>query len=152
MAELMAQLKGCDGRAYTYLPARGSAVVGSLVALLHLPEAFAMRKMRAALRAESLPVGGFSVIEIQGRSEGRDVSHCYQLTFEKGLEYWMNAVVAATAARLISEGGGVKTGVHFLTDAVDPLTFMRELRKAGVSQKESFGVEEGDPRTEGTAV
>ena len=50
----------------------------------------------------------------------------------------MNAVVAATVARLISEDGGVKTGVHFLMDAVDPVTFMEELRKVGVSQMESF--------------
>jgi hypothetical protein len=152
MAELMARLKGCDGRAYTYLPDLGTAVVGSLVALLPLPEGFAMRRMRAALRAESLPVGGFSAIEIQGRSEGREVSHCYQVTFERGREYWMNAVVAATVARLISEDGGVKTGVHFLTDAVDPLTFMRELRKVGVSQKASFGPEQGKLGAEGTAV
>lgn len=50
----------------------------------------------------------------------------------------MNAVVAATVARLISEGRGVNNGVHFLMDAVDPATFMEELRKVGVSQTESF--------------
>jgi hypothetical protein len=50
----------------------------------------------------------------------------------------MNAVVAATVARLISEGGRVKAGVHFLTDAVDPVTLMKELQKVGVSQTESF--------------
>lgn len=32
----------------------------------------------------------------------------------------MNAIVAATVARLISEGGGVNSGVHFLMDAADP--------------------------------
>lgn len=138
MAELMGRFKDCDGRAYTYLPSRRTAVVGSLIALLPLPRGFAIRRMRPALRAESLPVGGFSVVEIQGRSNAQEVSHRYQVTFERGREYWMNAVVAATVARLISEGRGVNNGVHFLMDAVDPVTFMEELRKVGVSQTESF--------------
>jgi saccharopine dehydrogenase (NAD+, L-lysine forming) len=138
MAELIGRFKGCDGRAYTYLPSRRTAVVGSLIALLPLPTNFAIQRMRRALLAESLPVGGFSVVEIQGRDDAREVSHRYQVTFERGREYWMNAVVAATVARLISEDGGVKTGVHFLMDAVDPVTFMEELRKVGVSQMESF--------------
>jgi hypothetical protein len=138
MAELIGRFKGCDGRAYTYLPSRRTAVVGSLIALLPLPTNFAIRGMRRALVAESLPVGGFSVVEIHGRGEGREVSHRCQVTFERGREYWMNAVVAATVARLISQEGGVKTGVHFLMDAVDPVTFMEELREVGVSQMESF--------------
>ena len=138
MAELIGRLKGCDGRAYTYLPSRRTAVVGSLIALLPLPMDFAIRRMRLALLAESLPVGGFSVVEIQGRSDALEVSHRYQVTFERGREYWMNAVIAATVARLISEGRGVSNGVNFLMDAVDPVTFMEELRKVGVSQTESF--------------
>ena len=138
MAELMGRFKDCDERAYTYLPSRRTAVVGSLSALLPLPRGFAIPRMRPALRAESLPVGGFSVVEIQGRSNAQEVSHRYQVTFERGREYWMNAVVAATVDRLISEGRGVNNGVHFLMDAVDPVAFMEELRKVGVSQTESF--------------
>jgi saccharopine dehydrogenase-like NADP-dependent oxidoreductase len=136
MAELMGRFKGCDGRAYTYLPSRHTAIVGSLIALLPLRTGFAIRKMRRALLAESLPVGGFSVVEIRGRSNAREVFDRYQVTFGTGRGYWMNAVVAATVARLISEGRGVNSGVHFLMDAVDPVTFMGELRKAGVSQTE----------------
>ena len=147
-AELIGQLKGCDGRAYTYLPSRRTAVVGSLIALLPLPRDFAIRRIRAALLAESLPVGGFSVVEIQGCSEGREVSHRYQVAFERGREYWMNAVVVATVARLISEGGGVSAGVHYLMDAVDPIKFMEELRRAGVSQMESFTAAGREPRAE----
>ena len=133
MKALMRGLKGCNGRAYTYLPSRSTALAGSLVALVPLPTEFAIRTMHAALLAESLSVGGFSVVEIQGRSEACEVTHRYQVTFEKGCEYWINGVVAATVARLIFEGGNVKTGVHYLTDAVDPVTFMQEVRKAGVS-------------------
>jgi hypothetical protein len=55
------------------------------------------------------------------------------VTFERGREYWMNVVVAATVARVISEGWAVNTGVHFLMDAVDPVKRMEELRKVGVS-------------------
>lgn len=138
MTELLGGLKGCDGRAYTYLPSRRTAIVGSLIALLPFPRDFAIRRMRPALLAESLPVGGFGVVEIQGRSNAQEVSHRYQVTFERGQEYWMNAVVAATVARMISEGRGVNEGVNFLVDAVDPVTFMEELRKVGVSQTESF--------------
>ena len=65
----------------------------------------------------------------------KEVSHRYQVTFERGREYWMNAVVAATVARLISEGGGVNTGVHFLVDAMAPVTLMEQLRNVGVSHQ-----------------
>jgi saccharopine dehydrogenase-like NADP-dependent oxidoreductase len=138
MAELIGRFKGYDGRAYTYLPSRRTAVVGSLIALLPLPTNFAIGRMRPALLAGSLPVGGFSNVEIQGRSETREVSHRYQVTFARGREYWMNAVVAATVARLISNGQRIKPGVHFLVDAVDPITFMEELRRAGVTVTQSF--------------
>jgi len=133
MAVLIGRLRHCNGRAYTYLPSRGTALVASLVALVPLPTEFAIQRMRAALLAKLLPVGGFSVVEIQGRSEAREVTHRYQVTFEKGREYWINGVVAATVARLISDGGTVRAGVHYLMDAVDPVTFMQELRKVGVS-------------------
>jgi hypothetical protein len=138
MAELIGRFKGCDGRAYTYLPSRRTAIVGSLIALLPLPSDLTIRWMRSTLLAESLPVGGFSVVEIHGRSGARQVTHRYQVTFERGREYWMNAVVAATVARLIFAGRAVNRGVRLLMDAVDPVTFIGELRKAGVSQAESF--------------
>jgi len=147
MAVLIGRLN-CDGRAYTYLPSRSTALVASLIALVPLPMEFTIRRIRKALLAESLSVGGFSVVEIQGRSEACEVTHRYQVTFEKGCEYWINAVVAATVARLIFEGGSVKTGVHYLMDAVDPITFMEELRKAGVSQMESFSTAGGEPGRE----
>jgi len=73
------------------------------------------------------------------------------VTFERGREYWMNAVVAATVARLISKGGEVKAGAHFLADAVDPVRFMEELRKVGLSPMESFSAGEPEPRAEGAA-
>jgi len=64
----------------------------------------------------------------------------------EGREYWMNAVVAATVTRLISEGRGVKPGVHFLVDAVDPIAFVEALRRAGVAVTESFSAELSERR------
>jgi len=60
----------------------------------------------------------------------------------------MNAIVVATVARLISEGGGVKPGVHFLVDAVDPTAFMEELRTVGVTHRQSFSAEVSERRAD----
>jgi hypothetical protein len=130
---LLDRFKDHDGRAYTYLPSRRTAIVASLTALLPLPRDFAIRIMRQALLAPALPIGGFSVVEVRGRSDTREVSHRYQVLFEAGRGYWMNALVAATVARLISAGEGVSSGVNPLIDAVDPVIFMKQLRDAGLS-------------------
>ena len=142
----VSRFEGCDARAYFYLLSRRTAVAGSLIALLPMPISLAIRILRPALREQSLPVGGFNVVEIRGRCESRDVSQCHQLSFERGREYWMNAVVAATVTRLISEGRGVKPGVHFLVDAVDPIAFVEALRRAGVAVTESFSAELSERR------
>jgi len=60
----------------------------------------------------------------------------------------MNTIVAATVARLISEGGGVKPGVHFLVAAVDPTAFMEELRMVGVTDTQSFSAEGSERRAD----
>lgn len=44
----------------------------------------------------------------------------------------------ALVARMISEGKSVEPGLHYLADAVDPITFMAELKKEGVEQTENF--------------
>jgi shikimate 5-dehydrogenase len=54
------------------------------------------------------------------------------------------SIVVATVARMISEGRGVQSGLHFLADSVDPLAFMTELRRAGVELTE-FVCEETPP-------
>jgi hypothetical protein len=117
-----------------------------LIALLPMPIALAVRILRPALRARLLPVGGFNVVEIRGRCGLRDVSHRHQLIFDRGGEYWINAVVAATVARLISDGQRVKPGVQFLVDAVDPIAFMAELRRAGLAITESSSTEVSERR------
>jgi hypothetical protein len=83
-----------------------------------------------------LPVGGFVVARVLGRSQGRPLALTAEMIFDKGREYEVNGLVAATVARLVCEGKGVRPGVHFLADAVDPLAFMAELRKGGVEPSE----------------
>jgi hypothetical protein len=50
----------------------------------------------------------------------------------------MNGLVPAIVGRMISEGKSVRPGVHFLAEAVDPIAFMAELKKAGVEQTENL--------------
>jgi hypothetical protein len=83
-----------------------------------------------------LPVGGFVVARVLGHAQGRRLALTAEITYDKHRDYWINGLVVATVARLISEGKGVRPGVHFLTDAVDPIAFMAELRKGGVEQCE----------------
>ncbi len=61
-----------------------------------------------------------------------------QTVYKERRDYWINALMLATAARLVSEGKGVRAGVHFLADAADAVAFMAELRGAGVEQIEKF--------------
>ncbi len=42
---------------------------------------------------------------------------------DKDRDYWINGLIVATVARMISEGRGVQSGLHSLADAVDPLAF-----------------------------
>lgn len=127
------EFAGCNACVYTYLPARSTAAIGSLIALLPIPSNLALRMLRRALRAPSLSVGGFSIVEIRGSRGAAPVLHRHGLTFDKQGEYWMSGVVAATVARLILQGQIVKPGVHFLAGAVDPLAFVQELRLSGVA-------------------
>lgn len=73
-----------------------------------------------------------------GRTRGRAATLKMRVTFEAGRDYWINAVTLATVARMVSARQGVRSGVHYLSAAMDPIAFMAELRKAGVQQTESF--------------
>jgi len=66
-----------------------------------------------------------------------------QLVYRERRDYWIHGLALATVARLLfenkgSECKGVRHGVHFLADAVDPIAFMAELRKSGVEQTETL--------------
>jgi hypothetical protein len=127
-----------DGEVFlhSYLPGFRVALAAALAALLPLPNGLSVRLLRGAFRRASLPVGGFVVAKALGRSQGRRLALTAEIVYDKGRDYWINGLVVATAARLLSEGQGVRPGAHFLSDAVDPLAFMAELRKGGVEQSE----------------
>jgi hypothetical protein len=121
---------------YTYLPGLRVALAAALAALLPLPNGLSTRLLQSAFRRTSLPVGGFVVARVLGSSQGRQVALTAEVIYDKQRDYWINGLVIATVARLVSEGQGVRPGAHFLADAVEPIAFMAELRKGGVELSE----------------
>jgi saccharopine dehydrogenase (NAD+, L-lysine-forming) len=132
------RLKHCDVFTYSYLPSLQVALTASLIALLPLPEGFSVRLLRRGFRTVPLPVGGFIVVSVKGQSQGQNCNLTAQIIYDKQRDYWINGVALATVARMVSNHNGVQPGVHFLTDAVDPMALMAELRKAGVEQTENL--------------
>jgi len=132
------RLNDCNFLSYSYLSGFRNAVAAMMLALLPLSEESGIRLLRNIFRRNRLPVAGFVVVHVVGRSGGRSAALRSCVTFDAGRDYWMNGVALATVARLISAGNGVQSGVHFLFDAVSPMAFMAELRKAGVRQTDTF--------------
>jgi hypothetical protein len=136
--EIGRQLIDCDVFIYSYLSGFRTAATATLIALLPLPEGLGVRLVRGMFRRNRLPVDGFAVARVVGRSQGRRFALTAQIVYRERRDYWINGLVPAITARLISEGKSVRPGVHFLVDAVDPIAFMAELQKAGVEQTENF--------------
>ena len=110
----------------------------TLMALVPLPDGLSVRLFRGVFRRNRLPADGFVVSQILGRSQGHRIALTAQIVYKGRRDYWIHGLVLATVARAISEGNGISAGIHFLADAVDPIAFMAELRKAGVEQTETF--------------
>jgi saccharopine dehydrogenase (NAD+, L-lysine forming) len=140
--EVGRQLKDCDVYTYSYLSGFRTVVASILMAALPLPEGLGVRLLRNVFRRNRLPVDGFVAAQILGRSQARRLALNVQLVYKERRAYWIHGLVLATTARLVSERKGVRAGVHFLADAVDPIAFMAELREAGVEQTESFDAAE----------
>ena len=136
--EIGRRLNDCDAFNYSYLSGFRTAVAATLIALLPLPEGLGVRLLRNIFLRNRLPVDGFVVAQVLGRSQGRRFALSAQIVYRGRRDYWINGLVPAIAARMILEGKSVRPSVHFLVDAVDPITFMAELRKAGVEQTENF--------------
>jgi saccharopine dehydrogenase-like protein len=135
--EVGRRLQDCDVFTYSYLSGFRTVMATILMAVVPLPEAFSVRLMRNVFRRNRLSVDGFAVARILGRSKGRALALTVQLVFKDHRDYWIHGLVLATAARFIAENKGVRNGVHFLADAVDPIAFMADLRNAGVEQTEN---------------
>ncbi len=76
--------------------------------------------------------------QVLGRSQGRRFALTAQVVYRERRDYWINGLVPAIVARMISEGKSVRPGVHFLVDAVDPIALMADLKRIGVEQTENF--------------
>jgi hypothetical protein len=137
LTEVGHRLKDYDVFTYTYLSGFRTVMATILMALVPLPEAFSARLMRNVFRRNRLSVDGFVVARILGRSKGRAQALTVQIVFRDHRDYWLHGLVLATVARFIAESRGVRNGVHFLADAVDPIAFMADLRNAGVEQTEN---------------
>jgi hypothetical protein len=136
--EIGRRFKECDVFTYTYLSGFRTAIATTLIALFPLPEGLGVGLLRNVFRRNRLPVGGFVVVQVLGRSQGRRLALTVQIVYPERRDYWVHGLALATVARMVSEGKGVQAGVHFLADAVDPLAFMAELRKFGVEQSENL--------------
>jgi hypothetical protein len=132
------RLDDCDVFIYSYLSGFRTAAAATLAALLPLPDGVGIQLFRNMFRRNRLPVDGFAVSRVLGGSQGHKFAFTAQIVYRDRRDYWINGLVPATAARMISEGKSVQPGVHFLGDAVDPITFMGQLKTAGVEQTESF--------------
>jgi saccharopine dehydrogenase (NAD+, L-lysine forming) len=132
------RLSDCNFSTYSYLSGVRTTAAALMIALLPLSEKYGTRLMRGIFRRNQLPVAGFVVAHVAGRSRGRSAVLKSRIVFEAGRDYWINGVALATVARMVSAGKGVTSGVHFLTEAVEPRALMTELRKAGIDQSEIF--------------
>jgi saccharopine dehydrogenase (NAD+, L-lysine forming) len=137
--EIGGQLNDCDVLAYSYVSGFRAILASILIALLPLPEGLGVRLLRNVFRGnQRLPVGGFVVAQVFGRSQSRRLAVTVQTVYEAGRDYWIHGLAMATAARMVAEGKGVQRGVHFLADAVDSKAFLTQLRVSGVEQTETF--------------
>ncbi len=132
------RLNDCDVFIYAQMPGILATMAAVVVALVPLPRGLSPPLLRHTFRRSSLPVGGFVVVRVLGQSQGRQQTLSAEVLYDKGRDYWINGLIVATVARMISEGRGVQSGLHFLADAVDTLAFMAELERAGVGLTEWF--------------
>lgn len=136
--EIGRSLTDCNVFTYTYLSGLRTVLDSFALALLPLPEGLRLRMLRNVFRRNRLPVRGFVVVLVEGRSHGESVTLNTRISFEGERDYWIHGVAMATTARMVLEGKHVARGVNFVADAVDPIAFLAELRKAGVEQTEGL--------------
>jgi saccharopine dehydrogenase-like NADP-dependent oxidoreductase len=142
LREVGRQLNHCDFFPYAYVSGWRTIMAITLMASVPLPQGLAVRMVRNVFRRNRLPgtndVGGFVVAQIPGSFKGQKLSLTARIVYKQGHDYRIHGVALATVARMVAERKGVKAGLHFLADAVDPNVLMPELRKSGVEYSENF--------------
>jgi len=138
LSEVGRRLNDCDVITYAFVSGFRTIMAITLMALVPLPEGLSVPLFRNVFRRNRLPVDGFVSAQILGRSQGRRLALTVQVVYRERRDYWIHGVVLATVARMVSQSKGVQAGIHFLAEAVDPIAFMAELRKAGVEQTENL--------------
>jgi len=128
----------CKVLTYSYVSGLRNVVAAIALALLPVSEASRLQWLKGIFRRNRLSVGGFVVVDVLGWSGGRSRTLRSRVLFDVGRHYWINALSLATVARMITSGTGVRAGVHFLADAVDPAIYLGRLREAGVEQVDSL--------------
>jgi short subunit dehydrogenase-like uncharacterized protein len=136
--EVGRRLNNYDVFTYAYVSGFRTIMATTLMALVPLPDELGVRLFRSVFRRNRLPVDGFVLAQILGRSQGRRLALTVRVVYRERRDYWIHGLVLATAARMVSERKSVRPGVHFLADAVDPIAFMSELRRGGVEQTENW--------------
>lgn len=136
--DLGRRLTDCDVFIYSYLSGFRTAAAVMLMALLPVPDRLGVRLFRNVFRRNRLPVDGFAGAQVLGQSQGHKHVFTAQVVYRDRRDYWMNGLVPATIARLISQGGSVQPGLHYLSAALDPRLLMSELKNAGATYTESF--------------
>lgn len=131
LTEMAFRFTDCALFEYVCLPGFRTTTIATVVSAIPLPRSFSARLLRNAFRKDRLPVAGFVVVKVVGSRGRRSATLTAQVIYKEEQGYWLNGLVPATVARAISEHNGVRTGVHFLADAVDPMAFMGELQKSG---------------------
>ena len=99
--EIGRQSADCDVFIYSYLSGFRSAAAAILIALLPLRGGLGVRLLRGIFRRNRLPVDGFAVAQVLGRSQGGRFTLTAQVVYRGRRDYWINGLVPAAAARMI---------------------------------------------------
>ncbi|PMB23829.1 hypothetical protein CEN46_09420 [Fischerella thermalis CCMEE 5318] len=92
----------------------------------------AYHMMRAALKKDKQRNNpfGWEVVIVKGKKGDKKQQLIAKLTQDK--HYWITGIVPAIATQMILSGQISAKGSFCLSEAVDPISFMKELAKAGV--------------------
>jgi len=140
--EVSRQFRECDFLTYSCVPSASAVAKTIIVATCPVPKWLAVSLLASAMRSARLPVGGFAVAHVSGVAGGSKVTWKEEIMYPQGRDYWMNARVLATVARMIAEGNAIKRGVHFLFEAADPADLVGALQTAGVQYSERLDYSE----------